>query len=270
MNEIDNKLELAGEIDKSADYQPTLVEPTLDQKLAISSLIKRLSEHRDIDPHSVTDRDRQLLTPTFVATGLYVPPDKSDKQVLNSRHHIIFPPNEYKLLTISPARLAGAVATKVSEKRSLQDDKQKVKQVANRASIHALESQLERLIALESSLQHRQDDLRLARGELMSARGTGYFAHYSRNRLSIILANTEMAINEALGVCAFTKGWDKEQTTRAKRTLDYKLFGDEADRYKNWKAFSLMAYHYARKRKLVVASDRQRLVWELNIHKKSQ
>src|SRR5690606_36817268 len=131
----------------------------------------------------------RMLTPDFIETGLYVPQHLTDSDVPQARGHVIFPAAEYKLLTVSPARLAEAAATGVRHRRSQQPDKAEVERRVGRASAHALESQLSKAQALEVSLQSRQDALQIIRDEIMSARGTGFFAHYPADRVKMIVAN---------------------------------------------------------------------------------
>ncbi len=237
-------------------------EFTPDERVAISGMIKWFSDSRNIDPGLVTERDVTMLTPAYIESGLYVPAELTDRDMPQARGHVIFPASEYRLLTVSPSRLAESAATGVRNRRSQVSDKAKVEVVAGRASAHALESQLSKTDQLVESLQSRQDSLKTIRGELKSARGTGFFAHYSADKVKMIVVNGETAIAEALEVCAMSKGWNAEQLERAKRTLNYKLFGDHSDRFRNWKDFSHMAHTYTRKRKLVVVAEQQRLTRE--------
>lgn len=242
-----------------AESAPEPREFLPNERVAISGMIKWFSDVRGVDPSLVTERDNEMLTSPYIESGLYVPRGVDEKTVPQSRGHVIFPAAEYRLLTKSPERVASAAATGVRNKRQDNPDKARVGQIAGRASAHALESQMERAQQLVGALQMKQGALKTIRGELMSARGTGFFAHYSADEVKMIVVNGETAIFEALDVCATTKGWNEEQLERAKRTLQYKLFGDHEDRYKNWKEYSLMAHEYARKRKLVIMSELQRL-----------
>jgi len=243
---------------------PQLREFGPDEKVAISGMIKWYSDVRNADPSLVTERDIGMLQPVYIETGLYVPEGVHEKDVTQAKGGVIFPASEYSFLTVSPKRLAESAATGVRKNRSQNPDKSRVEDIAGKASAHALKSQIDRSQQLFGALEQKQNALKTIRKELMGAKGTGFFAHYPANDVRMIVINGETAIFEALEVCATTKNWNLDQLKRAKDTLHYKLYGDHKERFKNWKEFSLMAYQYTRRRKLVVMSNTQKLQREFS------
>lgn len=242
----------------SGEYsEPRELEP--DERVAISSVIKYVSDVRRPDFGEVTERDLSMITPGYIESGLYVPKGLTDRDVPDAKGPVIFPATEYKLLTKSPEHLAAKAANGVRNKRYQFEDKANVELIAGQASAHALSSQIERTESLRVSLVSKHQNLDFLLGELRNARGTGFFAHYSSAKVRVMVASAETAILQALDVAATTKNWSEEQYERAARTLNYKLFGGHDERYKNWKSFAPMASRYARQRSLVALSARQRL-----------
>lgn len=242
------------------DRQPREFGP--DQRIAISSLIKYVSDVRELEEGEIAERDVAMLTSQYIASGLYVAHETRGR-VANAHGHVVFPAGEYKVITTSPERVAAVAASGVWKKRQSTQDKERVEQIAGRASGHALVSKLEKTTELKEALGQRQASLQAVISELKAAGGTGFFAHYPSSRLRVMLANAEQEIFSTLDVTATTKGWSEEQYSRAKRVLGWKLFGDHEDRYRMWKEFTPMVYHYARNRKLVVRSVEDRLKREI-------
>lgn len=261
MNQTTNNL--VNGADLSPEQLPQVRELEPGQVVAISSLIRYMSALRNPDPGEVAERDIRVLSPAYLRSGLYVPPDKKDSDYKEARDHVIFPADEYKIITTSPIRLASAAATGVRKKRQDDPDKERVEEIAGRASAKSLISKIEATERLRESLGTRYGRLATFDKELMSARGTGFLAHYGQENGRMLIAEAETEIFATLDIVAKTKGWDADQYQRAVRTLQYKLFGDHPDRYKNWKAFLPVAQRHLRRRRAVVLGVRQRLEKEL-------
>lgn len=234
-----------------------------EKMVAVSSMIISIASIRDIDPGTVTERDVRVLTPRVIESGLYVARGVRDIDQEHARNGVIFPAEEFKFMTMSPLHVARSAANGVWNKRKDAIDKQEANIIANRASGHALKSMLERSKNLENAIADQEKELKIVTRELSPKSGPAFYAHHRAADLKILLASAETAIFDALNVSAVTHQWDEDTYSRAKRTLEYQLFGQHNQRYKNWKAYAPMVAKYARARRLIVKQSQTPIVSEL-------
>ncbi len=252
----------------SFEFEPTpLKHPELDidstKRIATSGLIKYIAETRHLDVADVDHRFMEFLKPAVLESGLYVPEGMTDLEIDTARGPVIFPADEYRILTKSPLHIASTASVGVKNARQNDPNKEDVDKAAKRASGHALTSQLNRTNKLLDHLKVKESSLRLIEKEIFSARGTGYYAHYSVGRMTPLITNAEDAIFDALNVVATTGGWTKRQYIESRKALQYQLFGLHKERYSYWRGYAPMARRYAYKRRIVVQSTRDQLGREL-------
>jgi len=251
-------LELPG-----SEQAPVPVSFDPEKMVAVSSMIISIASIRDLDPGMVTDRDVRVLKPSVIESGLYVANGIRDIDQEHARNGVIFPAEEFKFMTMSPLHVARSAATGVWNKRKDANNKQEAQIIANRASGHALSSMLERSRNLENAIANQEHAIKTIAKELSPSSGPAFYAHHRAADLKILLASAETAVFDALNVSAVTYQWDEEKYTRAKRTLEYQLFGKHEGRYKNWKAYAPMVTKYARARRLIVKQSQGPIVQEL-------
>lgn len=223
-----------------------------DARLAVSSMIKYLAEARGINPDSVTQREFESLTPEKIQDGLYVPEGFRDKDYPRARNGVIFPPEEFAVLAISPIRIARKAGNDYARKNSSLLDKDRIAEGEKRESAKALDAMIDKTVNLTGSLESQEVLLDKIVGELMGARGTGYFAHMKGMDLKLKVIEAELSIRKALEVSAQTKGWPRQKLERAYATLNYQLFGPHSQRFKYWKQYAPVAKNYAATRRRVV------------------
>lgn len=233
---------------------PEQLEIDLTKRFATSSLIKFIAYARNIDPQTINPEVLDFITPAEIEDGIYLPRGKKDREIDLARGPVIFPADEYKLLTKSPIHIANSASVGVKKARINEDDKENVDKTAKRASGHALESQLQRVKKLESELKDKEDALKVIRKEVFTAKGTGYYAHFPASKMLPLISLAEVAIFDALNVSATTGGWKSELYKDAKKALEYQLFGLHKQRYANWRAYTPMVQYYTYKRRMVAKS----------------
>lgn len=251
-------LELPG-----AEHVPSPRQFDPEQVVAISSMIKYITEVRNLQPDITTERDVHDLNPEKIESGLYVPEGVPDSKQKHARGGVIFSPEEYADLTISPARVAGKVINKVWKDHPLAEDKSVIEAIARAEAKRALENHLGRFHNLADALRSQEEFFDLITKELGGARGTGYFAHYKAIDLKMKLADAETAIFATLDVAAITKEWGRGRYARAKHALSYQLFGDHEERYGYWKAYAKMAKTYAYRRRKIIENTEKPIESEL-------
>lgn len=247
----------------AAQSSPEVLDIDLTKRFATSALIKCIAEQRQLEADKVNPEFMDYINSATIEAGLYVPNGKTDRDIATALGPVIFPPNEYSILTKSPVHIANTAATGVLNARDNQDDKDLVNKTAKRASGHALQSQIKRTNLLLSELAGKQEALEVIKNEIFSAKGTGYFAHYKAEKMLPLIGLAELAMFDALNVAATTGGWDEQQYRSAKTALSYQLFGDFEKRYSYWKQYTPVVYRYTRKRKLVVKGTEDQLKREL-------
>lgn len=243
----------------SFEFEPTINPPEvegvdLERRISTSGLIKYFAEKRQLDEADVDPRFVDFLKPAVLEAGLYLPKGKTDRDIDTARGPVIFPADEYKILTRSPIHIANTASTGVKKARQDDVDKESVDFASKRAAGHALTGQIARTNELLDKLKIKESALKLVEKEIFSARGTGYYAHYSIKTMSPLITSAEDAILDALNVVATTGGWTEEQYIEAQKALKYQLFGLHKDRYSYWRGYVPMARRYAHKRRLVVQS----------------
>lgn len=244
----------------SFEFEPTPQPPEvegldLERRISTSGLIKYFAEARNLSEAGVNPDFIEYLKPLTLEAGLYVPEGKTDRDIDTARGPVIFPAAEYKVLTKSPIHIASTASVGVKKARQNDMDKEAVDLASKRASGHALTSQLKRAGELFDQLKTKETALKMIESEIYSARGTGYYAHYSIGVMSPLILTAEEAIFDALDVVATTGGWTEEQFSDAQKALKYQLFGQHKDRYSYWRGYVPVARRYARKRRLVVQSS---------------
>lgn len=233
------------------------------QRISVSSLIQYISDVRALPPDTASPRELASLTPEKISSSLYVPEGLEDREVADARGGIIFPADEFKLITTSPLHVGRTAAGAVRAARRTETDKAAVESTATRASLHALETMHGRAGVLVDKLDADYSVLALVSRELASARRTGFFAHFPAAELKTKLAAAETAIFDALDVAGSVRRWTGETHERARHTLEYQLFGSEAPRRRNWAAYTAMVGVYARRRRIIAAQSQRAIEREI-------
>ena len=235
----------------------------ISRRFATSALIKHIAEVRDVSPAEVDSRFMDFISPALIESGIYLPKGKTDRDIDTAMGPVIFPASEYKVLSKSPVHIAFTASAGVKKARHEDEDKESVEKASKRASGHALGSQKVRADELLTKLKNKEDALKLIKNEIVSAKGTGFFAHYSAEKMLPLIGLAEEAIFDALNVTATTGGWNEYQYKEAKKALNYQLFGLHDKRYSYWRQYAPLVYNYTRKRRLVVGSTIGQLEREL-------
>jgi len=225
------------------------------QPISISSLIKYISDTRNLDPSTITKRDMRKITPDYIACTLFLSEDAKDSDVVGARSHVVFPAAQFRLIASSPLRIERHAQTGVEAAREHMPDKYEVGNAAERAADHALAVKTRHADRLIDALTDERDFMATIIRELTGAGGTGWYAHYPAETLKVKLASAETALLDALQVSATRRGWNTEQYGRAQRTLEFQLFGKGVNRHANWVSYAQMAYRYARARRIVAISS---------------
>lgn len=246
-----------------AETPPIPRQLDMTDVVSISSIIKHISDQRNLDPSMVTERDMRVMNPAQIHAGLYVPEGERDIDVPDARGGLILPPDEFGFISTSPLRIGREVMRKYRAKHKTDLDKERVNTDAYLEAVTALETRLKRVDNLEGVIEEEQAFMDQIVRELGNARGTGFYAHYKAGDLRIKLASVETAIFRSLNVAATTLNWDKEKHERAQRTVVYQLYGKDVSRHKNWVGYAAMAGDYARQRKTVVHQSRGPIKVEL-------
>jgi len=233
---------------------PEQLEIDITKRFATSSLIKFIAMSRNLDPKTINPEVLDFITPTEIEDGIYLPRGKNDRDIDLARGPVIFPADEYKLLTKSPEHIANSASVGVIKAHQDEDDKEGINKASKRAAGHALSSQLSRVNGLVDKLKSKEDALKIMRKELFSARGTGYYTHYPASKMLPIIDLAETAIFDALNVSATTGGWSEDLYLDAKKALEYQLFGLYEKRYASWRAYTPMVQYYTYKRRMVAKS----------------
>lgn len=242
-------------LEVGAGNEPTLEaspQLDLDRLRSVSGVILDLSRSRSISPDSVTHSDFESLTPEKITEGLYVPEGKWDRDYSRARNGVIFAPEEFTVISISPIRIARKAGNDYVKKNSSLLDKDRLAEGEARESAAALDKMIEKATNLSGSLTRQEEVLDKVLAELMGARGTGYFAHMSAMDMKLMVTEAEMAIRKMIEVTAQTKGWSRRTLERAYATVSYQLFGDHPQRFAYWKKYAPVAGIYAANKRKVV------------------